>query len=122
MALNVPQKCVRNQKPGKHNMSTPVRVNDVRNLSSFPLNTPGVPPIANQNLLSRGYCDGLSVPANNYPLAYSSHDSSVDSCYSSMNVSSLENSDVISESEGVVSIGHRETIGHVINETVWRPF
>ncbi|KAH3785668.1 hypothetical protein DPMN_163761 [Dreissena polymorpha] len=122
MALNVPQRCVRNQMPGEHNMSTPVRANNVRKLSSYPLNTPGVSPIANQNLLSREYSDGLSVPANNYRLAYPSHDSSIDSCYSSMNVSSLENSDVISEPEGVVSIGHRDTVGHVIMETLSSPF
>ncbi|KAH3785499.1 hypothetical protein DPMN_163590 [Dreissena polymorpha] len=122
MALNVPQRCVRNHMPGEQNMSTPVRANNIRKLSSYPLNTPGVSLIANQNLLSREYSDGLSVPANNYRLAYPSLDSSVDSCYSRMNVSSLENSDVISESEGVVFIGHRDTVRHVIKETLWRPF
>ncbi|XP_052224912.1 protein deadpan-like [Dreissena polymorpha] len=54
MALNVPQRCVRNQIPGEHNMSTPVRANDVSKMSLYALNTPGLSPITNPNVLPRG--------------------------------------------------------------------
>ncbi|KAH3785546.1 hypothetical protein DPMN_163637 [Dreissena polymorpha] len=121
MALNVLQRCVRNQMPGEHNMSTPVRANDVSKMSLYALNTPGLSPITNPNVLPRGYCKAWTVPLNNSGVAFSSHESSIDSCYSSLNVSSLE-SDVKPESEDIVYIGHNDKIGHGIKETVWRPF
>ncbi|KAH3785709.1 transcription factor HES-4-B-like [Dreissena polymorpha] len=97
---HVPQRCVRNQTPVGHQTSTPVRMNDVSKTSTYTLNT-------------------LDFSLNT-SISLSSNESTSDSCYSSMNVSSTENSDVISE--GDVSIGYGEKIGHMFKETLWRPF
>ncbi|KAH3785671.1 hypothetical protein DPMN_163764 [Dreissena polymorpha] len=116
----VPQMCVRNKMLVKRQMSTPVRINDVRKMSKYTLNTPDFSPITYASAFPEGYYHGRPFAESNLRISDSSNDSSSDSCYSSMNFSSMENSDVLSEVD--VSIGHGDKIGHVIKDSFWRPF
>ncbi|KAH3785701.1 hypothetical protein DPMN_163795 [Dreissena polymorpha] len=116
----VPQRCVRNQMPGEYQMSTPVRINDVSKMSTYTLNTQDFSPITYASAFSKGYYHERPFSESNSSVSLSSNESISDSCYLSMNVSYMENSEVISE--GVVSIGHGDKIGHMIKDSLWRPF
>ncbi|KAH3784981.1 hypothetical protein DPMN_163057 [Dreissena polymorpha] len=117
---SVPQRCVRNQMSVGHQMSTPVKINDVSKMSPYTLNTPDFSPITYASVYPEGYFHARLFTESKSKISYSSNDSSSDSCYSSMNASSMENSDVTPEV--IVSIGHGDTIGLVIEEKLWRPF
>ncbi|KAH3784975.1 hypothetical protein DPMN_163050 [Dreissena polymorpha] len=112
-----PQKSVQNQMPGGYHMSTPVKINDVSKTSPYTLNNLEFSPITHACVYPEGYFHGRLSAQNNLRISYSSNDSSSDSCYSSMTVSSMDVTP-----EVIVSIRHGDEIGHVVKENLWRPF
>ncbi|KAH3698570.1 hypothetical protein DPMN_086112 [Dreissena polymorpha] len=104
--------------------STPSRNNDVSFMTSSSLYTPKMSPIVSISS-TKGYLRTNSCttePGNTSEATGLRYDSSTDSCYSSTGVSMTTNYGNTSGSEDVVVIGNGDNIGHVIKNSLWRPF
>ncbi|KAH3818387.1 hypothetical protein DPMN_119995 [Dreissena polymorpha] len=129
-AHSVPNCSERYQTIAQRHMSTPARMCDVSNSMTSSLHTPNVSPVANYARVPEGYqnCRAYrecKVNRTHTRTNICSHDSSMDSGYSSENNSTTMSGNVnVPHSDGVVSIGRGrdDEIGHVIKDILWRPF